>query len=141
MTGMAAQLIAQEKTLDTNRILGNLRGDIKSSRSEDRDKAVRALSAWPTITPFDDLIALADEKLDEKQRAIVCQGIIRLIGSVHDRSPELITELTTKALKTTAPLDVKKTLLARLTSRPSLEAMQMGCGRGFWHQAVFCFSQ
>ncbi len=105
--------------------LDTLREAAKGDQAGPRDVAVRALSAWPTPGPLDDLLDLAKSQQDEVLRVLALQGFVRLTAQVEGRTPESMTELLASALKLATRPEERRAALGELGKHPCPAAMDL----------------
>ncbi len=92
--------------------LDNVRAGVKSGDAAVQDAAIRALAAWPTATPLDDVFALAENAGREVHCILALRGAIRMLGMGSDRTGEESLALYQKAMGLATRPDEKKMALA-----------------------------
>jgi len=102
-----------------------LRAAVKDPAPEVQDAAVRALAAWPTSAPLDDLLVLARTGNTEVRKVLALRGYIRLLGIASDRPAEAILQGYTDALALAAQPDEKRAVLAGLSTLTTPAALNL----------------
>jgi len=89
------------------------------------DAAVRAITAWPTVTARDDVLALARGAKDETQKLLAISGLVRLVGLEANRRPEAaVADLKTASGLAWRP-EERKLVLGALAAFPCKDALDL----------------
>ena len=102
-----------------------LRKAVQSGDAGVRDAAIRGLAAWPTPTPFEDLVNLARTAPEPVHRVLALRAAIRLSSKVEGRTPEQMTGLVTELMQLAGGTAERKAVLAELGRCPTLDALRL----------------
>ena len=102
-----------------------LRKAVQSGDVGVRDAAVRGLAAWPTPTPFDDLVNLARTAGESVHRVLALRGAIRLSSKLEGRTPEQMTGLVTELMQLAGVIAERKAVLAELGRCATADALRL----------------
>ena len=103
--------------------LETLRKTAQDTAPEVRLAALRALSAWPTDEPLNDLLNAAKKAPDDKTRLIALRGFVRLAGLAENRPPVATLELYRQASTLDQSADGTKLLIAGLSKLKTVESL------------------
>ena len=117
------ELLALLGRVGGNNALETLRKSTQDTVPDIRLAALRALSAWPTDEPLNDLLRVAKNAPDEKSRLIALRGFVRLAGLSETRSPAATLELYRQASALDQSADGTKALIAGLSKLKSVESL------------------
>jgi len=102
-----------------------LRKAVQSGDAGLRDAAVRGLAAWPTPTPFEDLVNLARTAPESVHRVLALRAAIRLSSEAKGRTPEQMTGWLTELMQLAGVTAEQKAVLAELGQCPTLGALRL----------------
>lgn len=119
-----AELLAMLGQVGGATALQALREALSDAALQVRQTALRRLTEWPTDEPMNDLWRMARTAPDEKQRALVLRGVIRMIGVDKERSPQEALTLYRQAIALSQGLAAKRLALAGVSKLGSLEALE-----------------
>ncbi len=105
--------------------LDELRAAARDDDAAVRDAAVRALTAWPTPVPADDLLRIAKQTDNATHRILALRGYARMLGMPSDRSPEEAVDKYKQALDLATRVEEKKAVLAGLANVRSPDAIDL----------------
>jgi hypothetical protein len=120
-----ASLIRLVGAVGDDTALPALRKAIQSGDAGIRDAAVRGLAAWPTPTPFEDLVALARTAREPAHRVLALRAAIRLASKVEGRTPEQMTGLVTELMQLAVVTAERKAVLAELGGCRTLTGLRL----------------
>jgi HEAT repeat protein len=120
-----ASLIRLVGAVGDDTALPALRKAIQSSDAGVRDAAVRGLAAWPSPTPFEDLVALARTAGEPAHRVLALRAAIRLSSKVEGRTPEQMTGLVTELMQLAGVTAERKAVLAALGACRTLSGLRL----------------
>jgi HEAT repeat protein len=120
-----ASFVRVAGNLGDERALEAVRQAVGAADAPVRDAAVRALAAWPTPTPVEDLVALAGHAQDPVHRILALRGAIRLAGQAKGRSPEQMARLVGELMGLARETAERKAVLAELGRCPAPEALAL----------------
>ena len=120
-----ASLIRVVSAVGDDSALPALRKAAQSADAGLRDAAVRGLVAWPTATPFEDLVNLARTAPDSVHRVLALRAAIRLSSKVEGRTPEQMTGLVRELMQLAGTTAERKAVLAELGRCPTLDALRL----------------
>jgi HEAT repeat protein len=124
-TAARGSLIRLLGAVGDDRALPPLRQAVQSGDAGVRDAAVRALAAWPTPTPFADLVNLARTAGEPVHRVLALRAAIRLSGKVEGHTPEQMTGLIAELMHLAGLTPERKAVLAELGRCPTLDALRL----------------
>jgi HEAT repeat protein len=102
-----------------------LRKAVQSGDAGLREAAVRGLAAWPTPTPFEDLVNLARTTAEPVHRVLALRAAIRLSSKAEGRTPEQMTGLVTELMQLAGVTAERKAVLTELGRCPTLDALRL----------------
>ena len=104
--------------------LSFIRPALSHESPELRDAAVRALSEWPTATPKEDLLNIAQASTEPTHKILALRAYIRMVGMEPYKSPALVVKSLKEVLDLSRP-EEKKLVLGILPVFASDEALQL----------------
>jgi len=122
---VCAALIRVAGSLGDDRALPAVGQAVRSGDAGVRDAAVRALAAWPSPTPFEELVALAGHAQEPVHRVLALRGAVRMSGQVGGRSPEQMARLVGELMGLAGEAAERKAVLAELGRCPAPEAFAL----------------
>jgi hypothetical protein len=105
--------------------LAQVRTAAKSDEETLVDAAVRALAAWPTAEPLDDVLAIAGTSASKAHRVLALQGYLRMLGLPHERQPQANFELYNAAWKLAERPEERKAVLGGLGKAACPAALEL----------------
>jgi HEAT repeat protein len=100
-----------------------LRAALKGQDAQIQDAAVRALAGWPTSTPREDVLEIAQQSKDLTHQVLALRGLIRMVGLEKYQSPEAAVGSLKTALALSSRPDEKKLVLGALPDFACPEAL------------------
>jgi HEAT repeat protein len=111
--------------LGGDKALEALRTAIQSTDEKTHEAGVRALAAWPDVTPLKDLLALAKDEKSNTLAVLSLRGYVRLVGLPNKRpAPETI-QLYQDAFPAAKRNDEKKMILGGLGELKDAKALEV----------------
>jgi len=120
-----ASLMQALGTIGDSDALPVLREALTVSDSRVRDAAIRALSAWPTPAPADQLFQVAQSAEQQRSRVLALRGYIRLTGLPSDRSAEQTVQMYQRAMDLAENVSEQRSILSGLAELDALPALEM----------------
>jgi hypothetical protein len=118
------QLVALLARVAGPKALAEARRQLKSTDAEARKAAINAMSAWPTIEPADDLLAIA--KADSGAEAILAiRGCASLLGKPGNAKPADAVAKLAEAMGLAKRTEEKRAILAVLPNVACDEAVKL----------------
>jgi HEAT repeat protein len=108
--------------------LSVLRDALDDGSEEIKTAAIRALSDWPTTTPMDDLLNVAQTADDEIQQVLALRGYIDFIKADQKLSDNDKVQRYQKAMQLAQNTREKQMALSGLAELNSLKALQTATG-------------
>ena len=105
-----------------------LRETLNDPDPEMRLATIRALSAWPTAEPYDDLWRVASEGKNAGERTLALRGSVRLLGLDSTRAPEETIRRYQDAMKLAPNTVERKGLLSAVGESRSVAGLTMAAG-------------
>lgn len=105
--------------------LASVRTALQEDQPEVNDAAARALSAWPSPEPLNDLLMLARGGRNETQKTLALRGYVRLLNADPGMSARNRLSGYTEALTLAKQDGEKRAILAGLGTVPTVEALNM----------------
>ncbi len=112
-------------TIGDSGALPVLRESLTASDNRIREAAIRALSAWPTPAPADQLFQVAESAEQQRSRVLALRGYIRLTGLPSDRSAEETVQMYQRAMDLAENVSEQRSILSGLAVLDALPAMEM----------------
>ena len=102
-----------------------LRGALEDDDPKVRDAAIRALSDWPSPTPREEVLGIAQKSTDLTHQVLALRGYIRMVGLEKYQSPETAVRSLKAALDLAARPDEKKLVLGVLPEFAGPDALAL----------------
>jgi len=118
-------LLAVLARIGDSKALTAVRSQLRSSDSETKKAAIRALADWPNPQPLADLLNIAKNDSDPVRRALALRGYVKLVSLPANRSAKDAVKLLAGALGIAERPDEKRAVLALLPKYPCDEATQL----------------
>ena len=118
-------LIRLVSAIGDDSALPALRQAVQSGDAGLRDAAIRGLTAWPTPTPFEDLVNLARTATAPVHRVLALRAAIRLSSKTEGRTPEQMTGLVADLMQLASAAAERKALLTELGRCSTLDALRL----------------
>ncbi len=120
-----ARLIAVIGRIGDDSALPQLRMALAGSDADIVDAAVRALAAWPTGTPIEDIWKIAKTSSNETHKLLALQGFIRMTAAAKYRLPEAAVGDLKIASELARRPEEKRLVLAALPAFACAEALEL----------------
>ena len=120
-----ARLIAVLGRIGDDSALPQVRAGLIDADAGVVDAAVRALSAWPTGTPLEDIWKIAKTSMNETHKLLALQGFIRLTAAAKYRLPEAAVGDLKIASEAARRPEEKRLILAALPGFAGPEALEL----------------
>ena len=118
LTGSGPAIVRLLGRLPCPTALETTRAAVRDRDAAVQDAAVRALAAWPTAAPAEDLLTLARASKNQAHRVLALRGYVRMAGESKDP-----TKLYVRAMTLAERPDDKKLVLAGLGTADTPEAL------------------
>ena len=102
-----------------------LRGALEDDDPKVQDAAIRALSDWPSPTPREEVLGIAQKSTDLTHQVLALRGYIRMVGLEKYQSPETAVRSLKAALDLAARPDEKKLVLGVLPEFAGPDALAL----------------
>lgn len=122
-----ASLLAVMAAVGNNDALPVVRGALKSDDADLRRAAINAMSTWPTATPMNDLLTLAQTATSPGEQALAVRGYVKLVQIPSDRTPAETAKLLAAGMAAAKRPEERKLVIAaaqRVISPESLELVK-----------------
>ena len=120
-----ARLIAVLGRIGDDSALPQVRAGLADADTAVVDATVRALAAWPTGTPIEDVWRVAKISMNETHKLLALQGFIRLIAAAKYRLPEAAVGDLKLASEAARRPEEKRLILAALPGFAGPEALDL----------------
>jgi len=120
-----ARLIAVLGRIGDDSALSQVRAGLAEADAGVVDAAVRALAAWPTGTPIEDIWKIAKTSSNETHRLLALQGFIRLTAAAKYRLPGAAVGDLNLASESARRPEEKRLILAALPGFAGPEALDL----------------
>jgi len=120
-----ALLIAVLGRIGDDSALPQIRAGLIDADADVVDAAARALAAWPTGTPIEDVWKIAKTSLNETHRLLALQGFIRITAAAKYRLPETAVGDLKIAAELARRPEEKRLVLAALPAFACDEALEL----------------
>ena len=118
-------MLAALARIGDSKALTAVRSQLRSSDSETKKAAIRALADWPNPQPLADLLNIAKNDSDPVRRALALRGYVKLVSLPANRSAKDAVKLLAGAMAIAERPDEKRAVLALLPKYPCDEATQL----------------
>jgi HEAT repeat protein len=120
-----ARLIAVLGRIGDDSALPQVRAALSAGDADVVDAAVRALAAWPTGTPIEDIWKIAKTSMNDTHKLLALQGFIRLTAAAKYRLPEAAVGDLKIASELARRPEEKRLILAALPGFAGPEALDL----------------
>ena len=120
-----ARLIAVLGRIGDDSSLPQVRAALAAGDADVVDAAVRALSAWPTGTPIEDIWKIAKTSANDTHKLLALQGFIRLTAAAKYRLPEAVVGDLKIASEAARRPEEKRLILAALPGFAGPDALEL----------------
>jgi hypothetical protein len=120
-----ARLIAVLGRIGDDSALPRVRAGLADSDADIVDAATRALAAWPTGTPIEDVWTIAKTSTNETHKLLALQGFIRMTAAAKYRRPDAAVDDLKLAFESARRPEEKRLVLAALPTFACAEALKL----------------
>ena len=121
----SSRLIAVLGRIGDDSSLPQVREGLAAGDADVVDAAVRALAAWPTGTPIEDIWKIAKTSMNDTHKLLALQGFIRLTAAAKYRLPEAAVGDLKIASEAARRPEEKRLILAALPTFAGPEALEL----------------
>jgi hypothetical protein len=123
-----ARLLGVLALVGDGRALPAIRAAVAGDDAAVREAAVRAISAWPNVSAFEDVSRLARDLREETQRLLAIRGMIRLAALDKYRLPSAVVADLQVAASYCWRVEEQRLVLGALGDFACPEALQLATG-------------